>query len=102
MTSFYRFPEIDIEDLSAHDQLWKISEELHEAVHAYNEYQHKYWTSLFDSEEIHQAYEKYLMEVMDIIHAAETLLHITDVDTKTANKIKNAVIEKNRKRGYYD
>lgn len=52
------------------------------------------------SEESQKARREYLMEVFDIIHATETLLRMEATDEEV-KQLQQAVIEKNRKRGYY-
>lgn len=84
MTNFYRFPEIKNPPVKKMDQLMKIDEELEESVMAF-------------------AFEKridYGMELMDIIHAAETALR-TEFSDDEIDVIYETVIEKNKERNYY-
>ena len=57
-------------------------------------------TTGYMSEESQKARREYLMEVFDIIHATETLLRMEATDEEV-KQLQQAVIEKNRKRGYY-
>lgn len=89
-------------DFTISDQLAKIEDETKEAIKACGDYgcvQLKTW---FDSPEAEKAREEYLMELLDIIHCVETALRMEDVDEAEYERIRQLVIEKNRRRGYYD
>lgn len=86
MTDFYRFPAMaKLSEWDNADQLDKIREEMEEAQKAY-----------FDNNnEI-----PYGVELMDVIHAAETALRMNFNDDEVVH-LHELAIEKNRKRGYY-
>lgn len=88
---FYRFPPVILPiDWTANDQIMKIRSEMIEAKR----------------EEINKRCEGgehrmfYGMELIDIIHAAETALRM-EFTPKEAVKLWKAVEKKNRDRGYY-
>lgn len=101
MSNFYRFPAMVKPDgWTVSDQLSKIEEETREAIQACGDYGYTQLTTGYMSEESQKARREYLMEVFDIIHATETLLRMEATDEEV-KQLQQAVIEKNRKRGYY-
>lgn len=84
---FYRFPAMaKLNEWDNADQIMKIDEELEEARNAY----------FGNDNEI-----PYGVELMDIIHAAETALRMNFTDEEVDN-LYNLAVSKNAKRGYYD
>lgn len=87
MSSFYRFPPMkELEKWDNSEQLDKLEEEMTEAREAY-----------FSSE--HEI--AYGIELMDIIHTAETALRI-NFNENEIEDLYGLTFEKNKKRGYYD
>lgn len=87
MSEFYRFPAMaELSEWDNAQQIEQIDEEVEEARRAYYE----------SGNEI-----PYGVELMDVIHAAETALRMTFNDSEVSH-LHDLVIEKNRKRGYYD
>lgn len=87
MSEFYRFPAmVGLNEWDNAQQIEKIDEEANEAQRVYYE----------SDNEI-----SYGVELMDIIHAAETALRMNFNDSEVSH-LHELVIEKNRKRGYYD
>lgn len=66
-------------------QLLKINAEIGEAMEAF----------AYD-----EGAERVIEEVLDVLHACETFLRNQPIDL--VNEIRNEVIEKNQKRGYYN
>lgn len=87
MTNFYRFPAMSkLDEWDNVDQIAKIEEEVEEAKSAYFAVNNEL---------------PYGVELMDIIHSAETALRMNFNEEEVAH-IHKLAIEKNRKRGYYD
>lgn len=87
MTDFYRFPAMaKLNEWDNADQIAKIREEVEEAERAYFSVDNEI---------------PYGIELMDIIHSAETALRMNFNDEEVS-LIRELAIEKNRKRGYYD
>lgn len=101
MSGFYRFPAIAASDgFSRLDQFGKLIEEVSEVESA------RRTLSLADDfcddcGEIERYRTAYGMELMDVIHAAETALRMEFSDAEV-DGLREAVEEKNRKRGYYE
>ena len=92
MTDFYNFPPLaNLDELTAREQLAKIKTEYREAYGAEIRYR-----CTHDSE----ARTEYGMELMDIIHAAETALRM-EFDDDEVDELRAQVIEKNQRRSYY-
>ncbi len=90
MSEFYRFPAMaGLNEWDNAQQVEKIEEEAEEAEEA----KEAYYGS--DNE------IPYGVELMDVIHAAETALRMNFNDSEVSH-LHELVIEKNRKRGYYD
>lgn len=101
-SGFYRFPAISVPGgLTNEDQTEKLWEETTEAFNALRD-----WTWDCDAEKpIDEPREEdrtaYGMELMDVIHAAETALRMEFSENEVDN-LKIATIVKNIKRGYYE
>ena len=81
----YKFPEITKPEQMA-KQLQHVKAEVDEAIEAYvNE----------------ESYWMVAMELMDVIHAAETALRLLNLNQYRMSGVKHSVIEKNDTRGYY-
>lgn len=84
---FYRFPAMaELGEWDNAEQIEKIGEEVEEARSAY---------FATDNE------VAYGVELMDVIHSAETALRMNFTDDEVGN-LHSLAISKNRKRGYYD
>ena len=100
MCGFYRFPAMAMPDgYSRLDQFGKIIEEVSEVESA------RRTLSLADDfcddrGEIERYREAYGTELMDVIHAAETALRM-EFSEEEVSRLRDKVIEKNSKRGYY-
>lgn len=102
MTS-YQFPRMkDTAKWGIYEQFDKIKEEVNEAERACGTYGYVQLATGYASPNAELARNGYLMELVDIIHCVETALRIEDVTDDEYEEIKRLVIEKNRKRGYYD
>lgn len=103
MSGFYRFPAMALPDGSSRlDQLGKLIEEMDEVEKAQRV------LTLADSfcdqderDEHERCRKAYGMELMDVIHAAETALRM-EFDDAEVDGLREAVEEKNRERGYYE
>lgn len=85
MSGFYRFPAMaGMEEYDALDQIEHIREEVDEAILARQDRER----------------QSYGMELLDVIHAAETALRMEFGDAEVC-RLRERVIEKNSKRGYY-
>lgn len=100
-SGFYRFPAIAASDgFSRLDQFGKLIEEVSEVEAARNVIDLAY-NFCDDRDEIEMYRTAYGMELMDVIHAAETALRMEFSDAEV-DGLREAVEEKNRKRGYYE
>lgn len=87
MSEFYRFPAIKgLEEFDNSEQIEKIDSEVEEVSRAY-------FGELNDA--------AFGIELMDVIHAAETALRMNFTDEEVEN-MHQLTISKNKKRGYYD
>lgn len=101
MSGFYRFPAIAASDgFSRLDQFGKLIEEVSEVEAARNAIDLAY-DFCDDRDEIEMYRTAYGMELMDVIHAAETALRMEFNDAEV-DVLRDAVEDKNRKRGYYE
>lgn len=99
MSDFYRFPAIAcIEEPSNTRQADKIYEESLEVCGAQLSYE---MAERYGNPIIHKIRENYGMELMDVIHAAETALRM-EFDDAEVDGLREAVEEKNQERGYYE
>ena len=97
MSEFYRFPAMArLGWFTNNEQAIHIIGEAEEAMSAQNYVD--YGSGSGDREADRTAYG---MELMDVIHAAETALRMEFDDDEVA-ELRDAVEAKNRKRGYYD
>ena len=81
-------------------QVYKIKEECDEVIAIV---EHMKYAGVAFIEPLHEM----LVEVLDVIHACETLLRLMDLNESSFNyhdiaQLRDEVIEKNRKRGYYE
>jgi len=107
MSDFYRFPAIREEKLCGNMvQAMYVSDEAREAFDALVCWEREK-RELFvkaesaTQEKVDEARWNYGMELMDVIHAAETALRMSFADEELED-LRQDVIEKNEKRGYYD
>ena len=87
-TDFYRFPKYQNADyMFTKEEIRHLVEEVKET---YDEWNKKHFNRV-----------NFGMEIMDVIHVAETLLrmHFSDPEIE---EIHRKVLEKNNKRGYYE
>lgn len=106
-TSFYRFQAMaKLGEWTNIKQLGKVIEEVgeaHDALEAMcNQFRWAFTTH--DEAELKmadRARNAYGMELMDVIHAAETALRIEFSDFEVG-RLRDAVERKNRERGYYE
>lgn len=99
MADFYRFPAMaKLDEWTNAQQMDCIKRERCEADDALLDYELDKPYPLPDC--IEESRNNYGMELMDIIHATETALRMEFTDEEVA-KLREDVIEKNRKRGYY-
>ena len=107
MSGFYRFPAMaGLDELTNSQQVRKVSGEVDEVYVALNVMlERSRWAfGLQDEETLEAAYEArtdYGMELMDVIHAAETALRM-EFAPREVEELRDRVERKNRERGYYD
>lgn len=102
--AFYRFPAMArLAELTNEGQVRSIKSEVYEVDDAECElFAFRDRTpSLADDEMRASARRTYGMELMDVIHAAETALRM-EFSEDEARDLRDAVERKNRERGYYD
>lgn len=96
---FYRFPAMaKLGEWTLMQQRSKLLEETFEAA---SEAYELYAARLTHTDHVEDCRRLYGMELMDVIHAAETALRMEFADEEV-EKLRDTVEEKNRKRGYYD
>lgn len=101
MSGFYRFPAmVLLDDWDSEDQINKVRSETVEAYRAMRDCLWDYDTGKRREEPIEADRTAYGMELMDVIHAAETALRMGFDDAEVC-RLRERVIEKNSKRGYY-
>ena len=102
MSGFYRFPAMaKLGEFTNEEQAEKVWDE---ATDAFNALLDSLWDcdTLTRREEMSDSDRTaYGMELMDVIHAAETALRIEFSDVEV-DGLRELVIEKNATRGYYD
>lgn len=99
---FYRFPPMkNLDEVTAAEQLDKLREEVEEAVEANCALYTLESTEGYFSDQACEAALRYGMELMDVVHAAETALRIDFAECEIEG-IRAEVEKKNRERGYYD
>lgn len=93
MTNFYRFPAMaKLKEWNSREQMQKIKSEFKEAARAEIRYRCSH-----DEDER----ENYGMELMDIVHSAETALRM-EFSNDEVDELHRLVIAKNAERGYYN
>lgn len=101
MSGFYRFPAMaKICEWTSEQQAQKVLGEACEAFNALRDGLWDYDTGKRREEMIDADRTAYGMELMDVIHAAETALRMGFSNGEVDN-LRDAVEDKNRKRGYY-
>ena len=106
MTNFYRFPAMaKLDEWDTDAQLEYIRGEIREAENAYDEYEMSNGipgsVQRVMGTDVGEKRIEYGMELMDIIHSSETALRMMFWDYEV-DELQQRVIDKNRKRGYYD
>lgn len=92
----YRFPAMaKLHEWSNGDQVLQIMDEAEETVSAYS-----FWCYGSGSGDKDADRDAYGMELMDVIHAAETALRM-EFTSKEVDGLRDEVEKKNRARGYY-
>lgn len=101
MSGFYRFPAMaKLGEFTNEEQAEKVWDEATEAYNALRDSLWDYDTGTRREEMSNSDRTAYGMELMDVIHAAETALRMEFSDAEVVG-LQLKVIEKNRKRGYY-
>lgn len=101
MSGFYRFPAMArLGEWTNEHQVTKVCCEACEAWDALRDCLWDYDTGKRREEPIEADRTAYGMELMDVIHAAETALRMEFSDDEV-NELRGMVERKNRKRGYY-
>jgi len=80
------FPMITVGDFNKKTQMYKVLDELVELEEAYASGNR----------------DETLKEAIDVIHSTYTFLYLNGYNVSDIDNAIDAVIEKNRKRGYYD
>lgn len=97
MSDFYRFPAMaKLDTFTNRQQAHYIQDESDEAYSAL-----VFWTYGNGSHDHEADRMAYGMELMDVIHATETALRM-EFSPEEVERLRDGVIEKNRRRGYYD
>lgn len=105
--SFFRFPAMaKLDERTNIKQLEKVIEEVgeaHDALEAmYNQFRWAFTTQdEAELKRVDRARYAYGMELMDVIHAAETALRM-EFEPREVEELRDRVEAKNRERGYYD
>lgn len=101
MSGFYRFPAMaKLGEWTNEEQAEKVLDEAAEAFNALRDGLWDYDTGTRLEEMRDADRTAYGMELMDVIHAAETALRM-EFDDSEVDGLRDAVEDKNRKRGYY-
>lgn len=101
MSGFYRFPSMaKLGEWTNEHQVTKVCCEACEAWDALRDCLWDYDTGTRREEMSEADRTAYGMELMDVIHAAETALRMEFSDAEV-DGLREAVEEKNRRRGYY-
>lgn len=102
MSGFYRFPAMaKLGEFTNEEQAEKVWDEATEAFNALLDSLWDYDTGTRREEMSDSDRTAYGMELMDVIHAAETALRMGFSDEQV-DRLRELVIEKNATRGYYD
>lgn len=101
MSDFYRFPAMaKLGEWTNEQQAEKVWDEAAEAFNALRDGLRDYDAGKRREEMSEADRTAYGMELMDVIHAAETALRMEFSDAEV-DGLREAVEEKNRRRGYY-
>lgn len=107
MSGFYRFPAMaEMDEYESIQQCSHICDEANEAFDASAKMLGCFYRA-YDSESkeryeiAYEARNAYGMELMDVIHAAETALRM-EFSPSEVEYLRDKVEAKNRERGYYD
>lgn len=101
MSDFYRFPAMaKLGEWTNEQQAEKVRDEAAEAFNALRDGLWDYDAGKRREEMSEADRTAYSMELMDVIHAAETALRM-EFDDAEVDGLREAVEEKNRERGYY-
>ena len=101
MSGLYRFPAMaKLGEWTNEEQAEKVWDEATEAFNALRDGLWDYDTGTRREEMMDADRTAYGMELMDVIHAAETALRMEFGDAEV-DCLRDAVEDKNRKRGYY-
>lgn len=101
MSGFYRFPDMArLGEWTNEQQAEKVWDEADEALNALRDGLWDYNTGERRDEMSDADRTAYGMELMDVIHAAETALRMEFSDEEV-DALRMAVINKNQRRGYY-
>ena len=100
----FNFPAIKEEKMAAEDKQAKLHEELAEIDEALSDLKTAVLDcatlpTLYSHDDVAEAEDHLLEEVLDLYHATETVLRAFPADKVFA--MRNKVIEKNEMRGYY-
>lgn len=102
MSDFYRFPAMaKLSEWTNEQQAEKVWDEAAEAFNALRDGLWDYDAGKRREEMSEADRTAYGMELMDVIHAAETALRM-EFDNAEVDGLCDAVEEKNRERGYYE
>lgn len=102
MSGFYRFPAMaKLGEFTNEEQAEKVWDEATEAYNALRDSLWDYDTGTRREEMSDSDRTAYGMELMDVIHAAETALRM-EFDDFEVDGLRDAVEKKNRRRGYYE
>lgn len=102
MRGFYRFQAMaKLGEFTNEEQAEKVWDEATEAYNALRDSLWDYDTGTRREEMSDSDRTAYGMELMDVIHAAETALRM-EFDDNEVDALRDAVEEKNRERGYYE
>lgn len=102
MSDFYRFPAMaKLGEWTNEQQAEKVWDEAAEAFNALRDGLWDYDAGKRREEMSEADRTAYGMELMDVIHAAETALRMEFSDAEV-DGLREAVEEKNRRRGYYE
>lgn len=101
MSGFYRFPAMArLGEWTNEEQAEKVWDEAAEAFNSLRDGLWDYNTGERRDGMSDADRTAYGMELMDVIHAAETALRM-ELSDEEVDALRDAVIEKNRERGYY-
>ena len=89
----YNFPEI--KEFSFNSQMWKITEECNEVADEHA----KAVCAMIKGADYNVG--DLVFEIMDLIHACETMLRTLNLSEQELSKYRYLVEMKNRERGYY-